>query len=101
MGVFSYMSINLLQGVSDAVYSDFVERKRFILFIQRNEYYMSRLKSKKYLWLQNEEVPEKPDIRFMIESVEEGYGGVYEDIYGQYIAEPHIKVTLRKRDKTR
>ena len=94
------MGVNLRQGVTDTVYSEFVDVKRVILFLQSNEYYENKFKGKKYLWLQNEEFPEKPDVRFLIDSVEVGHGGVFEDIYGQRIMGPHLRVALRKREKT-
>ena len=95
------MGVNLRQGVSDAVYMDFANGDRVVLILQRNEHYTNKLKGKKYLWLQNEEFPEKPDARFLIESMEVGHGGVFEDIYGQHITGPHLRVTLKIRDKTR
>ena len=94
------MGVNLRQGVSDTVYMEFVNGDRVVLFLQSNEYYTRKLKGKKYLWLQNEEFPEKPDVRFLMESVEVGHGGVFEDINGQHIKGPHLSVALRRRDKT-
>ena len=94
------MGVNLRQVVSEAVYTEFVNGDRVVLILQSNKYYDKRLKGKKYLWLQNEEFPEKPDVRFLIESVEAGHGGVFEDIYGQRITGPHLRVALRKREKT-
>jgi hypothetical protein len=49
----------------------------------------------------NEESPEKDMTRFRIESVEEGHGGAQEDIYGQYITGPVLKISLLKRQKTK
>jgi hypothetical protein len=94
------MGVNLRQMVSEAVYTEFVNGDRVVLILQSNKYYDKKLKGKKYLWLQNEEFPEKPDVRFLIESVEAGHGGVFEDIYGQRITGPHLRVALRKREKT-
>jgi hypothetical protein len=95
------MAINLRQEVSDAVYCDFVDGLRSVFVVQRNEYYVRKLRGKKYLWLENEEFPEKPDVRFRIESVEEGHGKAQEDIYGHYITGLHFKITLLKRQKTK
>ena len=95
------MGVNLRQGVSDAVYTAFVEGSRDILILQSNDYYREKLKGKKYLWLVNEELPEKPEVRFSIVSIEEGYGGAQEDVYGQYVTGPHLLVALKKRDKTK
>jgi len=94
------MGVNLRQGVSDEVYMEFVNGDRVVLLLQSNEYYSGKLRGKKYLWLQNEEFSEKPDVRFLIELIEVGHGGVFEDIYGQHITGPHLRVKLRKRDKT-
>ena len=95
----SCMGVNLRQMVSDAVYTEFVNEKRVVLILQNNDYYAGKLKGKKYLWLQNDEFPEKPDVRFRIESVEVGHGGVLEDIYRQHITGPHLRVTLKIREK--
>ncbi|MCW4048160.1 MAG: hypothetical protein NWE89_00335 [Candidatus Bathyarchaeota archaeon] len=69
--------------------------------MQSNEYHAKRLRDKKYLILVNEELPEKPEMRFRIESVKEGHGGAQEDIYGQYVSGPHLRIELRKRQKTK
>jgi hypothetical protein len=95
------MGVNLRQGVSDTVYTAFVEGSRDTLILQSNDYYSRKLKGKKYLWLINEEQPEKPEVRFRVMSIEEGYGGAQEDVYGQYLTGPYLSVVLRKRDKTK
>jgi hypothetical protein len=95
------MGVNLSQAVSDAVYCDFVDGLRSVFVVQSNEYYIRKLRGKKYLRLVNEEIPEKPIVRFRIESVEEGYGGAQEDIYGQNVTGPHLKIMLLKRQKTK
>jgi hypothetical protein len=95
------MGFNLNQEVSDAVYRDFVDGLRSVFVVQSNEYYVRKLRGKKYLRLMSEESPEKPVLRFKIESVEEGHGGAIEDIYGQFITGPHLKIKLLKRQKTK
>ena len=93
------MGVNLRQGVSDSVYSDFVGGVRDVFFVQNNDYFKRRLKGKKYLLLVNDECPEKPEVRFRIESIEEGYGGTQEDVYGRHITGSHIEIKLLKRQK--
>jgi len=95
------MGVNLRQGVSDSVYSVFVEGVRDVFVVQNNDYFKLRLRGKKYLFLVNDEFPEKPEVRFRIESVEEGHGGAQEDVYGQHITGSYLMVALRKREKTR
>lgn len=94
------MGVNLRQGVSDAVYIDFVEGKRDVFIVQSNDYYARKLKGSKYLWLVNEEYPEKTETRFKIESIEEGYGEAQEDVYGQFLTGAHLRLSLKKRQKT-
>lgn len=93
------MGVNLRQKVSDAVYSDFVDGLRSVFVVQSNGYYIRKLRNKKYFWLVNEELPEKTEVRFRIESVEKGNGRVQEDIYGHYIIGPHLKIMLLMRQK--
>jgi hypothetical protein len=95
------MGVNLHQEVSDDVYNDFVDGLRSVFVVQSNEYYVRKLRGKKYLYLVNQEFPEKPDVRFRIESVEEGHGGAQEDIYGHYITGLYLKIKLLKRQKTK
>jgi hypothetical protein len=93
------MGVNFRQKVSDAIYCDFVDGLRTVFVVQSNEYYVHKLRGKKYFWLVNEELPDKPVVRYRIESMEKGYGGVQEDIYGYHITGPHIKIKLLKRQK--
>jgi hypothetical protein len=93
------MGVNIRQEVSDATYCDFVDGVRSVFVVQSNEYYVHKLRGKKYFLLVNEERPEKPVVRFRIESVEKGHGEAQEDIYGHYITGQHIKITLLKRQK--
>jgi hypothetical protein len=95
------MGVNLRQEVSDAVYRDFVDGVRSVFVVQSNEYYVRKLRGKKYFRLVNAELPEKTVVRFRIESVEKGHGGAQEDVYGHYITGPHLKITLLKRQKTK
>ena len=94
------MGVNLRQGVSDSVYTVFVEGVRDQLIIQDNDYYERKLKGKKYIWLVNEEIPEKPEIRYKIEDIKQGHGGAQEDIYGQFITGSYLSIKLKKREKT-
>lgn len=94
------MGVNLRQGVSDSVYSDFVDGKRDELILQDNDYYARKLKGIKYLWLVNEELPEKPEIRYRIEDIIKGHGGAQEDIYGQFLTGSYLSIKLKKRQKT-
>ena len=100
-GLLVGMGVNLRQGVSDAVYSDLVDGGRGVFIVQSNDYYAKKLSDKKYIVLVNEEFPKKPEVRFRIETVEEGHGSVQEDIYGQFLTGPHLKITLQKRQKTK
>jgi len=69
------MGVNLRLGVSDEVYSEFVNSTRDVFVVQNNDYFMRKLAGKKYLFLVNEELP-KPEVRFRIESIDEGHGSV-------------------------
>ena len=95
------MGVNLRQGVSDSVYTDFVEGHRDHLILQDNDYYARKLKGMKYIWLVNEEIPEKTEIRYKIEDINKGKGGAQEDIYGQFLTGEYLSIKLVKRDKTK
>ena len=95
------MGVNLRQGVSDTVYTEFNEERRDVFIVQSNDYYARKLKGVKYIWLVNEEYPEKPETRYRIESIEEGHGETQEDVYGQFLTGSHLKIKLKKRDKPR
>lgn len=94
------MGVNLHQGVSNTVYDDFSNGNRDELIVQDNEYYLRKLSGVKYIWLVNEELPEKPDIRYRIEAISKGYGRAQEDIYGQFLTDSYLRIKLRKRQKT-
>ena len=42
-----------------------------------------------------------PKKRYRIESIKEGTGPTIEDIYGTTITGPHIRVSLKLREKTK
>ena len=94
------MGVNLRQGVSDSVYSDFVNGVRDVFIVQNNDYFARKLKGKKYLILVNEGLAGKPEARFQIMGIEEGHGGAQEDVYGQYVTGAYLEIKLRKREKT-
>ena len=93
------MGVNLRLGVSDAVYSVFVDGVRDVFVVQNNDYFKRKLKGKKYLFLVNDEV-EKSEVRFRIESVDEGHGGGCEDVYGTFFSGSFLAIKLLRRDKT-
>jgi hypothetical protein len=70
------------------------------LTVQKSDYYLNKLKGKKYLIVENDEQT-APKKRYRIESVTEGTGSVIEDIYGTTIISPHLKIELKLREKTR
>jgi len=94
------MGINLRQGVSDIVYTDFLEGARDELILQDNDYYAHKLKGIKYIWLVNDELREKTEIRYKIENITKRHGGAQEDIYGQFLTGSYLSIKLKKRDKT-
>jgi hypothetical protein len=94
------MGFSLRQGVSDDIFRDFVDGVRDIFVVQSNDYYERKLRGKKYLILVNEGDIGGFEVRFLIKSIVEGYGGIHEDVYGQYLTGPHLKIKLKKREKT-
>ena len=94
------MGVNLRQGVSDSVYSDFVNGARDVFIVQSNDYFARKLKGKKYLILVNEGLAGKPEARFQIMGIEEGHGGAQEDVYGQFVTGSYLEIKLKKRVKT-
>jgi hypothetical protein len=95
------MGINLRQPVSEAVYNGFIDGVRDTFLVQKTEYFTRKLNGKKYFWLVNDELPEKPAIRFEIVSIQTEDGIIQEDIYGQTIRGKYLKIALKKREKTR
>lgn len=93
------MGVNLRLGVSDEVYSLFVDGLRDEFIVQNNDYFVRRLKDKKYLFLVNDEL-EKPEVRFKIESIVDDVGGAKEDVYGTFIPGSFLRLKLLKRVKT-
>lgn len=94
------MGINLRQRVSNMVYNEFNKGSREELVVQDNDYFSHRLNGVKYIWLVNDEVPEKPEIRYKIEYITKEYGRAQEDIYGQFLTDSYLKIKLKKREKT-
>ncbi len=95
------MGVNFRLGVSDVVFRDFVDGVRDVFVVQSNDYFVGKLRGKKYLVLVNDGVPGESPVRFQILSVEEGYGGAQEDVYGQYLTGSYLEIRLKKRQKTR
>ncbi len=56
---------------------------------------------KKYLIIENDEKPDKPKARFLIQSIKEESGPISEEIYGQSINGPYLKISLKLRHKTK
>ena len=92
---------NSHQKVSDRVYADLMNKTKTDLLVQRSDYYINKLRGKKYLIIENDEKPDKPDARFLIQSVKEESGPVREDIYGQNVGGPYLRIQLKPRQKTK
>ena len=92
---------NAHQKVSDRVYTDLMNKTKTDLLVQRSDYYINKLRGKKYLIIENDEKPDKPDARFLIQSVKEESGPVREDIYGQNVGGPYLRIQLKPRQKTK
>lgn len=92
--------LNANQKVSDKTYDELLSKEKTSLTVQKNDYYINKLKGKKYLVIENDE-KDKPKKRYRIESIKEGTGSAIEDIYGTTITGPHIKVSLKLREKTK
>ncbi len=60
---------NAHQHVSDQVYEALLNKTKTELRVQRSNYYLNKLKGKKYLINENKERPEKPRARFLILSI--------------------------------
>ncbi len=93
--------LNAHQKVSDATYEKLLSKEKTSLIVQRSDYYLNKLKGKKYLIVENDEKPEKKAKRFRIEGVKEGNGAAVEDIYGTSINGAYLIITLRLREKTK
>ena len=92
---------NAHQNVSDQVYEAFLNKTKTEFLVQRSDYYINKLKGKKYLIIENDEKPEKPKLRFLIQSVNEETGSIFEDIYGQTVNGLYLRIVLKLRQKTR
>ena len=92
---------NAHQNVSDRVYEALLNNTKTELLVQRSDYYINKLKSKKYLIVENDEKPEKPRARFLIRSINEETGSIREDIYGQTVNGLYLRIGLKLRQKTR
>ena len=92
---------NAHQKVSDRVYEDLINKTKTDLLVQVSDYYTRKLRGKKYLIIENDEKPEKPNARFLIQSIVEVSGHVREDIYGQSIGGPYLRISLKLRQKTK
>ncbi len=92
---------NAHQNVSDQVYEALLNKTKTELLVQRTDYYINKLKGKKYLIIENDEKPEKPRARFLIQSINEETGSIREDIYGQTVKGLYLRIELKLRQKTR
>ncbi len=92
---------NAHQKVSDQTYMDLLNKTKTELLVQLSDYYINKLRGKKYLIIENDEKPEKPSARFLIQSVVEVEGPVVEDIYDQRIGGPSLRIGLKLRQKTK
>jgi hypothetical protein len=63
-GYRSMAGANAHQNVSDQVYEALLNKTKAELLVQRSDYYINKLKGKKYLVIENDERPEKPRARF-------------------------------------
>jgi hypothetical protein len=91
---------NAHQKVSSKTYYDLLSKEKTSITIQKNDYYRNKLKGKKYLIIENDE-KDMPKKRYRINSINEGTGSVIEDIYGTTITGPHLKISLKLREKTK
>jgi len=92
---------NAHQSVSDQVYEVLLNKTKTELLVQRSDYYLNKLKGKKHLIIENDEKPEKPKARFLVQSINEETGSIREDIYGQTVNGLYLRIELKLRQKTR
>ena len=92
---------NAHQHVSDRVYEALLNKTKTEFFVQRSDYYLNKLKGKKFLIIENDEKPEKTGARFLIQSINEETGSIREDIYGQTVNGLYLRIELKLRQKTR
>ena len=100
-GYRSMVGANAHQTVSDHVYEALLNTTKTELLVQRSDFYINKLKGKKYLVIENDERPEKPRARFLIKSINEETGSIREDIYGQTVNGLYLRIELKLRQKTR
>lgn len=91
---------NAHQKVSDKTYTMLLNKEKTGIRVQKNEYYLNKLRGKKYLIIENDE-KDLPKKRYRIESIKEGTGSITEDIYGTTITSPHLNISLKLREKTK
>ena len=95
-------SANAHQKITDQFYTAILIKTKTSLTVQHTNYYANKLHQKKYLILENAENPEKPSLRCKIQTITKiDSGTTQEDIYGQTIKGPHLKIQLALRQKTR
>ena len=92
---------NAHQNVSDQIYEVLLNKTKTELLVQRSDYYIDKIKGKKYLIIENDEKPEKPNARFLIQSINEETGSICEDLYGQTLNGGYLRIELKLRQKTR
>jgi hypothetical protein len=92
---------NAHQKVSGIIYMALLNKKKTSLTIQKTNYYLNKLKGKKYLIIENDENPNSPKKRYRIESISEGSGQTVEDIYGTVISGEYLVLNLKLRKKTK
>jgi len=92
---------NAHQKVSDQIYEDLLNKTKNDLLVQRSDYYINKLRGKKYLVIANDEKPDKPKARYLIQSVKEERGAIREVIYGQSLNGPYLRISLKLRKKTK
>jgi len=86
-------SANAHQKIHDQLYTAILTKTKTSI---------NKLHAKKYLILENAENPEKPSLRCKIQTITKiETGTTQEDIYGQTIKGPHLKIQLTLRQKTR
>jgi hypothetical protein len=94
-------SANAHQKIPDQLYTAILTKTKTSLTVQHTDYITKKVHHKNYLILENAEYPEKPSLRCKIQSITKiETGTTQEDIYGQTIKGPHLKIQLTLRQKT-
>ena len=95
-------SANAHQKIPDHLYTASLTKTKTSFTVQYTVYIVNKLHGKNYLILENAESPEKPSLRCKIQTITKiDSGTTQEDIYGQTIKGPHLKIQLALRQKTR